>query len=296
MQSTEFTMKSLFPALFILTFIILATTMPAAVQAQQESLGVMTYNIRYDNPDDAPNTWDNRKKKVTNLIQFYEPVFLGTQEALFHQLKDIDNTLPDYRWIGQGRDDGKKEGEFSALFYDRRKVELVANTDSTIWLSKTPNKPSKNWDAALPRILTWGEFEIKSSGNHIFVFNTHFDHVGETARAESAKIILDTIEKVAGDNPVVLTGDFNILDDSKPYQLLTSSFLTDAIHASELPHTGAEFTYSGFEVSVPSDGRRIDYIFTNNRVEVLKHATITTFRDGYFPSDHLPVLTEINLK
>lgn len=289
-------MKTLLP-LLILTSVILIIAITPAARAQQEKLGVMTFNIRYDNPDDAPNTWDNRKEKVTNLIQFYEPAFLGTQEVLFHQLQDMDEALSGYQWIGKGRKDGKKGGEFSALFYDSRKVTLVAGTDNTIWLSKTPGKPSKNWDAALPRIMTWGEFEVKSSGNHVFVFNTHFDHVGETARTESAKIILDTIEKVAGDNPVVLMGDFNILDDSKPYQILTSSFLADAIHIAELPHTGAKFTYSGFEVKAPTDdGRRIDYIFTNNQIEVLKHATVTFFRDGYYPSDHLPVFSEIRLK
>lgn len=290
-------MKTILPLQLITTFIICAAVIPTATRAQPESLGVMTYNIRYDNPDDAPNTWENRKERVTNLIQWYNPAFLGTQEALFHQLDDMDEALSDYRWIGKGRDDGEKAGEFSALFYDSRKVELVANTDSTIWLSKTPYKPSKNWDAALPRVMTWGEFEINASGERVFVFNTHFDHVGETARAESAKIILDTIEKIAGDHPVILMGDFNILDDSKPYQILTSSFLDDAFYTSELPHTGAEFTYSGFEVKAPAaDGRRIDYIFTNDGVEVLKHATITFFSNGYYPSDHLPVYAEIRLR
>lgn len=291
-------MKTLLPILLLLPSLILvaAITPQLRAQAQQEPLGVMTYNIRYDNPDDAPNTWDNRKERVTNLIQLYEPAFLGTQEALFHQLEDIDRALTDYRWIGKGRKDGKKGGEFSALFYDPRKVKLIAGSDSTIWLSKTPGQPSKDWDAALPRVVTWGEFEVKSSGDHIFVFNTHFDHVGETARAESAQIILDTIEKTAGDRPVVLMGDFNIVDDSEPYQILTSSFLADAIHTSELPHVGPAFTGGGFEVQIPSRGGRIDYIFTNNAVEVLKHATIPSFREGYYPSDHLPVFAEIRLK
>ncbi len=120
--------------------------------------------------------------------------------------------------------------------------------------------------------------------------------MGETARAESAQIILDTIEKTAGDRPVVLMGDFNIVDDSEPYQILTSSFLADAIHTSELPHVGPAFTGGGFDVQIPSQGRRIDYIFTNSAVDVLKHATITSFRDGYYPSDHLPVFGEIRLK
>ncbi|SMO63538.1 endonuclease/exonuclease/phosphatase family protein [Fodinibius sediminis] len=277
----------------ILTY--LAALDPSPAQAQDESLGVMTFNIRYDNPDD-PNPWEDRKDEVINLIRFHEPAFVGIQEALHHQLKDLDEGLAHYQYIGKGRKDGKQGGEYSALLYDRRKVSLVPGSNRTIWLSKTPKVPSKNWDAALPRILTWGAFRVKESGKTIYVFNTHFDHVGERARAESAKIILDAIAETAGDQPVVLTGDFNIVDDSEPYRILTSSFLSDAYYSTDLPHTGAEFTYSGFKVTIPQEGRRIDYIFTNDRVNVIKHATLTSFRDGYFPSDHLPVLAYIMLR
>lgn len=155
--------------------------------------------------------------------------------------------------------------------------------------------PSKNWDAALPRILTWGEFKMKDSGKNFFVFNTHFDHIGDTARTESAKIILDTIKETAGDAAVVLTGDFNIVDTSEPYKILTSSFLSDAYNTSDLPNVGPPFTFSGFGVGEIEEKRRIDYIFTNDRIDVLKHAVITSFHNGYYPSDHLPVVAEISI-
>lgn len=274
--------------LFLLSF---GFSIPCNAQFQ-----VMSFNIRYDNPDDAPNNWDNRKDRVANLINFYEPAFLGTQEAEFHQLDYLDQQLTQYSWIGVGRTDGKKAGEFSALMFDTTKVELVADSDSTIWLSKTPEKPSKNWDAALPRILTWGKFRIKSTDQNIFVFNTHFDHIGDTARAESAKIILNTIEENAGDAPVVLTGDFNIVDSSEPYKILTSTFLSDAYNTTKIPNVGPSFTFSGFSVGEIEEKRRIDYIFTNDRIDVLKHAVISSFYDGYYPSDHLPVITEIKIK
>lgn len=281
---------------FRVIFCCLYLGLVGTVSAQPAQFQVMSYNIRYDNPDDAPNNWDNRKQKVAHFLQFYSPAFIGTQEALFHQLDYLDQNLLQYKWIGKGRTDGEREGEFSAILYDTNMVKLVENSDSTLWLSQTPGKPSKNWDAALPRILTWGKFEIKSSGKHIFVFNTHFDHVGEKARAESARIILRTIDEIADDEPAVLTGDFNIIDTSKPYQILTSSFLTDAKNTTKLPHVGANFTYIGFDVKAPDDGRRIDYIFTNNAVQVLKHATLSSFQDSYFLSDHLPVVAEISLK
>jgi len=273
---------------------ILSTSL--RMEAQDNNLRIMTYNIRYDNPDDAPNNWDNRKEKVANLIQFYRPSFLGTQEALFHQLDYLDKHLHNYHWIGQGRKDGKKGGEFSALLYDTREVELAAQSDSTIWLSKTPGKPSKSWDAALPRILTWGKFQVKQTGQTIYVFNTHFDHIGEKARQESAKIIIATIKKIAGDAPVILTGDFNITEESSPYQILSSSFLRDSYYASKTSPVGPDFTFSGFEVGEISEHRRIDYIFVNSPVTVTHTAIISSFNNGYYPSDHLPVVSDILIK
>jgi len=178
-----------FLGIFITTAFTLTCSEKSLAQAQK--IRAMTYNIRYDNPDDAPNNWDNRKARVANPIAFYEPTFLGTQEALFHQLGYLDQQLPNYKWIGKGRTNGEKDGEFWALFYDSRKVKLVAQTDSTIWLSQTPSVPSKSWDAALPRILTWGKFRFKKDGEEIYIFNTYFDHVGDTARTKSAKLILN---------------------------------------------------------------------------------------------------------
>ena len=280
----------------IVASILIMLSTSHRMKAQGNSLRVMTYNIRYDNPDDAPNNWDNRKNKVANLIQYYRPIFLGTQEALFHQLDYLDKQLSDYHWIGKGREDGKKGGEFSALLYDTREVELAAQSDSTIWLSQTPEKPSKSWDAALPRILTWGKFQVKKTGQTIYAFNTHFDHIGEKARQESAKIIIATIKKIAGDAPVVLTGDFNITEESIPYQILSSSFLKDSYYASKTAPVGPEFTFSGFKVAEISEHRRIDYIFVNPPVTVTHTAIISSFNDGYYPSDHLPVIADIMIK
>ncbi len=282
--------------ILISLFLLVGTS--STIQAQSNGLNIMSYNIRYDNPDDAPNHWDNRKDRVANVIKFHGPAFVGTQEGLIHQLTYLDQELSNYEWIGQGREDGKHGGEFSALFYDTRKVNLVEESDSTVWLSETPQKPSKSWDAALPRILTWGLFEIKSTGKQIFVFNTHFDHIGEVARLESSKLILKIIQEVAGEIPAVLTGDFNVTPDSEPYATLTSGTpeLRDAYDVSVLPHVGPSFTFEGFEVKGGSDGRRIDYIFVKNSIQVNKHAILTPFQEGFYPSDHLPVYAEIELK
>lgn len=288
-------MKMTLGVLIVLLSAISPLSSSKEVKGQQKSLKIMSYNIRYDNPDDAPNNWDNRKERVASLIQFYEPAFIGTQEALLHQLKYLETKLHNYNWIGVGRDDGSASGEFSALFYDSTKVDLISGSEQTIWLSKTPSSPSKSWDAALPRILTYGQFRDKSSGEQFFVFNTHFDHRGTTARMKSSELILDKISEIATNKPVVVTGDFNATPDSKPYAILTSGEqkLRDAFEISSKPHLGPIFTYEGFEVQNKNRGDRIDYIFLNEKAQVLKHAIIPTFRDYKYPSDHLPVLTEI---
>lgn len=286
-------MKLLFKILAIPILVYVLTTACNTSNRQFSSIRVMSYNIKFDDKADTVNGGDKRKDQVVNLVRFYEPDFLGTQEGLLHQLEYMENGLQNLKWIGAGRTDGKNEGEFSALFYNTNRFELVTNTDSTIWLSTTPDRPSKSWDAALPRILTWGKFRNKNSEEEFFVFNTHFDHIGDTARAESARLIVETIQEVSNGFPVILTGDFNAMEESKPYAVLTGSDLKDAYKASTLPHVGPLFSFEGFDVLGPADKRRIDYIFVNDKVKVLKHAIISDFRDGRYPSDHLPVVADV---
>lgn len=263
-----------------------------------ENLRVMSYNIRFESPNDGPNSWNKRKQQLTNLIQFYAPTFIGTQEGLLHQLQYIERETTPYKWIGIGRDDGTMDGEFSALFYDSTRVQLIAGSEHTIWLSPTPNKPGKAWDADFPRILTYGKFRDKLSGKSFFVLNTHFDHVGDKARINSAKLILEIIQNETKGYPVILIGDFNATPNSKPYKILTSehSTLKDAYYASEIANVGPSFTFEGFSVRSESDKRRIDYIFTNGMVEVKKHAIISAFNNFSYPSDHLPVIADLKLK
>lgn len=264
----------------------------------EQQFSVMSYNIRYDNPDDGINRWELRKEELLNQVKLYNPHFLGTQEALVHQVEYMEQELSQMDYIGIGRARGGASDEYSAIFYNTERFELVNESDSTLWLSETPGQMSTGWDAALPRILTWGKFRDRSTGSELYVFNTHFDHRGEQARAESAKLILETIDNIAGNAPVVLTGDFNAEPDSQPYQTLTNSFLRDAWQHSVVPAVGPNFTYSGWQVaeSLDNQGRRIDYIFVNDAIEVQKIAVLTTFRDGRFLSDHLAVFSVLELK
>ncbi|HKI87617.1 MAG TPA: endonuclease/exonuclease/phosphatase family protein [Draconibacterium sp.] len=166
----------------------------------------------------------------------------------------------------------------------------------TFWLSETPEKPSKGWDAALNRIVTWGKFQSKVTGKQFIVFNTHFDHLGVEARKESAALIRKKIEEMTYDNalPAILTGDFNLTPDQEPI-LLIKKYLSDAREISQEPPYGPAGTFNGFKWDAPLK-ERIDYIFVNDKVKVLKYAILTDSKDQRYPSDHLPVFAKIQLK
>lgn len=287
--------------IFVLMFLFLILgTSGILAQSNTDSITMkaMSYNLRYDTEADGENRWDNRKDRVASLVRFYAPDFLGIQEGLVHQLEYLDRKLNGYQRIGVGREDGEEGGEFSAIYYNRDHFELVDGTEKTIWLSETPDEPSKSWDAALPRVLTFGKFKNRSSGKELYVFNTHFDHIGQQAREESSKLIVSTVAETAGDLPAILMGDFNVTEENPVYEVLTTSdpVLKDAFYATDLPHVGPHFTFEGFGVGTGNRPRRIDYIFTSDHVTVQKHAIISTFKNGFYPSDHLPVFAVIEIE
>lgn len=255
----------------------------------------MTYNIRLDTESDGINKWDNRKAHVAAIIRYEHPDFVGLQEAFAHQLEYLNAELDGYNHIGVGRDDGARAGEFSAVLYNHARFELIPKSDRTEWLSETPNIPSKSWDAAYPRIVTYGTFRNRADSSIIHVFNTHFDHVGQTAREHSARFILETIQRVAGEDPFVLMGDFNVTEDNPVYRILREGplALRDAFHITKTPHVGPHFTFEGFAVRNSPDARRIDYIFVPEGARVTKHAILSTFRGGNYASDHLPVVARV---
>lgn len=260
---------------------------------QSQTIDVISYNIRYDNPNDAPNNWDNRKDFLIGQLNFYAPDVFGTQEGLVHQLKDIDMGLEDYTYFGIGRDHGDDRGEFTAIFYNTKKLKLLAQ--ATFWLSETPETPSKGWDAALPRICTYGLFENKEGGNKFMVFNTHFDHVGVKAREESSKLILKKIKELnPEDLPVVVTGDFNLESDSPGVQVILTQ-MTDAHLAAGENAFGPTGTFNGFDFAKPVE-KRIDYIFVSDEFEVFKSAILSDSKDLRYPSDHLPVFARLKFR
>lgn len=253
------------------------------------SVKVLTFNIRFDNPADSANAWPHRKDMVADLIRFHEADLVGVQEALLHQLEDLESQLPNHRWVGVGRDDGKAKGEFSALFYNSKLFQLVDS--GTFWLSPTPEVPSKGWDAAIVRVCTWAKLMDRVAGKEIVFFNTHYDHIGEQARQESSKLLAQKIKTIAGNLPVILTGDFNTEPGTPAYETLASSF-SDSREISQMKPYGPEGSWNGFDYNASLD-RRIDFIFVNDKVEVKRYAVLSDAKERRFPSDHLPVYAEV---
>ncbi len=278
-------------------FIIVFTCSNLFAQNNVPELRVMTYNIRYanDNPGEA---WSQRKDKVISMIQLANPDILGVQEALKLQLDDITSVLKYYEVIGVGRDDGKNGGEYSAILFNKEKLNL--NKQNTFWLSETPDVPSKGWDAALPRICTWAEFSFKEKKQTFNCFNTHFDHIGINARNNSAQLLLRKIEDL--NSKVILTGDFNSNDTSDVYKILTgiksndnNFFLIDTRKISKNGCYGSNLTFNDFDKSI-IEGNIIDYIFVSKGITVKNHYTLGEKIDNIYPSDHNPVVVDLVLE
>lgn len=267
----------------------------AGAAMAQTPLQVMTFNIRYNNPGDSLDAWPYRKDKVAGTVLFHEAQLLGVQEALYDQITDLQQRLPQYKYIGVGRDDGKTEGEFSAIFYDTTRLQLLQSR--TFWLSTTPDVPgSKGWDAAITRIVTWGKFRDKKTKKVFIHFNTHFDHKGTVARRESAHLLLEQVAAIAGKTPAVITGDFNATPGDEPIRVIMNNsdplHLQDSKALSLTPHFGPEGTFNGFKHAERED-QPIDYIFLKGSFRVLQHATLSNTWKGHFASDHFAVFGKL---
>ncbi|AVR43979.1 endonuclease/exonuclease/phosphatase [Christiangramia fulva] len=272
-------------------FLIIFLFMSLASKSQE--LKLMTYNIRYANENDAENSWSKRKDFITNQLKFYEPDIFGVQEALKKQIDYFLDNLEDYDFVGVGRDDGKEGGEYSAILYKEDQFKVLDH--GTFWLSETPSKPSKGWDAAYPRICTYALFKEKETGTKFWYFNTHFDHIGDIARKNSAKLILQKISEMNTDDlPVILSGDFNLEPETEPIQLIKNK-LKDSKEQAKIVSFGSEGTFNGYNYD-QADRPRIDYIFVNDEVEVEKYGVLTDSKEMRFPSDHFAVMAVLKLE
>ena len=282
--------------------------------AMAQKITVATYNMRNDaNKEDAANGngWKQRYPVIASMIRFYGFDIFGTQECLHHQLEDIKASLPGYAYTGVGRDDGKQAGEYSAIFYNSTRFSLLEKGD--FWMSTVTDRPNKGWDAALPRLCSWGKFKEISTGFTFYFFNLHMDHVGVKAREESAKLVLEKVKQMTGGLPVIVTGDFNVDQNSPSYAVVNNSgVLKDAYETAGIKYA-LNGTFNAFNPNAKTDSR-IDHIFLSSDFKAERYGILTdTYRsrdadvakagsanfpkevslDKYTarePSDHFPVM------
>tara|TARA_R110002051_G_scaffold324970_1_gene424878 strand:- start:49662 stop:50414 length:753 start_codon:yes stop_codon:yes gene_type:complete len=247
----------------------------------------MSFNLRFNNPKDNENSWENRKEEVLDMLRYYSPEIIGIQEGLENQVSYIDSTLQDYNYVGVGREDARTRGEYAAIFYKTNRLKLLES--KTYWLSEKPEEVSVGWDAAMERIVTFSKFKDLKNLDTLYVFNAHYDHVGKIARVESSKLILKIIhDRRLLNEKIIVMGDLNSEQGDEPIKLLKQT-LEDSYENKNTKTYGPLGTYNAFNRDLIMQ-RRIDYIFTKN-INVIEYIHIDDKRkNNLFLSDHLPVL------
>ncbi|MCQ2185146.1 MAG: endonuclease/exonuclease/phosphatase family protein [Bacteroidales bacterium] len=282
----------------------MAVLLCATACEQKKELGidltVVTSNVRYDNEDDGPNRWNNRKDALVAEILSVDPDIIGTQECLYHQRKYMQEELKGYETVGVAREDGKEKGEYSAIFY--KADRFTAIECGNFWLSETPDVPSLGWDAACVRIASWAFLEEKATGKRFFFVNTHLDHVGMVARREGVNLLCKKAKEIGGDCPMVITGDFNAEKESADIQYVKSCGLihTFDIAAQKKYEVASFHGFEGMEgiaKHIPEAMRPaiIDYIFISQGTCSYYEIMPAKSPDGRFVSDHCPVYAKVRL-
>ena len=275
-------------------FICLFTTACITLLAQNNvtTLNVASYNIRMDTPRDSLDAWEHRKENVNGLIRFHDFDIFGIQEGFIHQITDILKP-GGYSYVGAGRDDGKDAGEHSAIIFKNERFLILDNGD--FWLSETPDVPGKGWDVTCcNRICSLAKFKDIYSGKEFYFFNVHYDHQGKEARKQSSILLTNKIKEIAGNYPVIVTGDFNAVPDSEPIEIiLKDGLLKDSYDITIQPPYGTVGTSNSFNLNAGMQNR-IDYIWVTKNIMVNKYGVLNDVHYGHFPSDHFPVMVNLS--
>ncbi len=286
------------PFIFTHTVLVLVLLIGAEVQAQQskttEPLNVMAFNIRYASATGA-NAWPKRRGGVVKVIADQKADLIGTQEGLHHQLVFMDKSLPDHKWIGTGREGGQR-GEFMAIFYRHARFEPLETKH--FWLSDTPEKVgSASWGNTVKRMVTWVRFLDRRTKKEFYFWNTHFDHRSQPSREKSAQLILQRVNALKAQLPVILVGDFNaVAKANRAYTTLTSEgAFHDSFQVAKEKVNAGWNTFNGFG-QTQRGNRRIDWVLTRGPV-LVDRTEIVLFKDFLqIPSDHQPVTARLRLK
>ena len=288
--------KILWLAIFVGAF---STDAESAAQTSTNELRVMSFNIRFGTANDGDNHWNNRKQTVAQVIMDINPDVVGMQETMKFQAEYLQQQLSDYSYFGRSRELNAHQGEQCGILFRKQRFTRLAG--GHFWLSKTPDKPgSKSWDSSLPRMATWLQLWDKSAKKSVYLINTHFDHRGQTARLESAKLIRKFANNLPFDPKfVIVTGDFNAGESSQPYMALFSDqpeqgdllTLFDTFRVHRPGRTTTEATFGGFKGIV--NGARIDWIACSSTFKVSDASIVTKAYDDRYPSDHYPVMANL---
>ena len=257
------------------------------------SLSVMTFNMRYDNPEDGQNNWRFRRERVAGVIKAQEVDVLGTQELLSNQFNDLSGLLTGYQGVGVGRLDGVESGEYCAVFFRKDRFTLLDS--GTFWLSETPEVVgSLGWDGACERIATWVVLRDRD-GRELFFIDTHLDHVGQVARDEGVSLLMKRIEPLSGGRPVILTGDFN----SEPGSSVVAHVQKDGVlrdaKAIAAQRSGTDWSFSDFGQIPEAERPLLDYIFVSGDIEAVRYEVLPDTFDGGYVSDHAPVMAVVKI-
>ncbi|WP_199851456.1 endonuclease/exonuclease/phosphatase family protein [Parabacteroides pacaensis] len=267
---------------------------PDTTAVVNKIIRIASYNLRLDTSNDGDKAWKYRKDMLKTVVRVNNFDIFGTQEGFLHQLNDILE-LKEYAYIGKGRDDGDEAGEHCAIFYKKKRFEVLDKGD--FWYSETPDVPSKGWDATCcNRLCSWGKFKDKNTEEVFYVFNSHFDHQGTVACRESARMLLAKVKQITNNYPAFCTGDFNSQPIDEPINIIrTGGIVNDSRDITRKSPKGTEGTFHGYNL----DGKttsRIDYVFVTKGIQVLTYEVINDdIKYNKFASDHFPVLIEAEI-
>ncbi len=257
-------------------------------QTPSDDLKVITMNMRYDNPQDNENNWKFRYERIAQMLRTEHPDLLGTQELLAHQLDTMKARLTDYATVGVAREDGKRQGEYSAIFYLKDRFEMIDS--GNFWLSETPDSVGTfGWDAACVRIATWAVLRDRNQKEILFM-NTHFDHMGKVARQKSGDLLIERIERLAQGRPIIVTGDFNADPESEVIRNILSKNILHHTKDCAAEKKGTEASFTDFG-RIPIEERQlIDYIFIGDNLSASLYEVMPeTDSEGRHYTDHAPV-------
>lgn len=263
----------------------------AAISSSAQDLSVMTYDLRLDNPMDGRNQWMNRKGNVATLIRKYQPDVVGVQDALHHQLRDLMIDLGQYTYFGVGEEDGNERGSYNAIVYKKDKLQVLSS--GTFWLSSSPDVPgSKSWNEVHAYSATWIKFKRTDNGATFIIINTQFDSQSATAQAKSVDVVKKKVLQLAGKLPYIITGDFNMERTDDPYLSMTNGKTLSLLDTKPANDNGG--TFCGFR-SENMTCKMADYIFIAPYWQNTNYTIIHDHTEGYFPSDHLPVMVTLGV-